>query len=205
MLLTNEMMLAVTCTANKNDGRRALEQIKITGKKAIATNGHVLIEIENNTELNTDDFPEFEGIKNTEDDIYLHTSEVEKIKKLKVKSSVPILNAVEIGKNGDVNTAHILIPDLDNLTTIRSKQGERLNFPDTEKFKESNNDSEKIHTTYLTPSELQRLLDVAKKVKSERIRFDFYKDGCQPSPIEFEIDNATEHKITGILMPRRAP
>jgi len=210
MLVTNEMLLSTICTASKRDRREAFEQIKIIGNKAIATNGHVIIEIENNTGIDIADFPEFDGIKNTEDEILLHTSEIEKIKKLKVKSSIPILNTVKIGKNDNAETAHITIPGIDNPTTIKSSQTERLEFPDTEKVKESTNSNKKIHTSYISPCELQRILDVAKKVKSEVISLDFFEDSTQwgnktPVAIKFEIVNETEHKITGLLMPKRHP
>lgn len=204
MILTKEMLLAKEC-ASRDPNRGTINQLKVENNTAISTNGRILMEIENCNEGFTDEqFPIIENITPRTESTLLSLAEIDKIQKSMVKKpSIPILETALLGNNND-NVAHIAIPDLENPITIKCAQDNKLNFSDINLFKNMLT-TDIVYDISLTPAEMQHILDVAKKVRSESIHFTFRLDTSDniPAPVQFEIQNEVNHKITGILMGRR--
>jgi len=183
-------ILDATATSN-------IKHLYVDNEVAVATDGYILIEIQNPDQKLVENFPG--NPPNTDKPVLLKRETIEKVEKNlpKSKDSHDILKHFVIGRDNEGIV--ITVDDLENIVTIRQKDL-AVEYPD---YKKAIPSDDKIKfKVRINKNILKQLLKVIEKIGDHEIGiwFEFTEDPEAPIRIRYESENT---KLRGALMPMR--
>lgn len=200
-MLLNKKNLAVAALASSDETRLVCKCVHVTKEYTEATDGHVFARV-SNPKVEDDDFPVIQGFERKEfDECLIPADQAVKLAKMIPKGdacrTLPILEHIQLAKNGE--GARAAVTDLDSPTVIQIRQDEGLVYPD---IASSMPTDEPVATICVNADLLIKILKLAGT---------FNKDGCKKVIIEFrkpesalvvKTDN-NEQTFYALVMPMR--
>src|SRR3990172_42451 len=197
-MLLDKISLAAS-EASENNGRPVLGCIKVTKDKTTGTDGHILIEIANQT-MQDDEFPLTSNctplVLRDNESILINAKDAVKIAKtIPKRSPLPILENAQLCQgNGSLP---VITTDLDSPTVHQIKPGEGT-FPNTDIVWPKGTPMIEIGVNLKL---LSKLVHCLQSAGGEIARLSIYD-----ALTAIKVDNVrpTDRKVSGLIMPYRS-
>ena len=195
-MLVNKKALVLKEVTRDDDFR--LSHLRITSKDVTATDGKILLQLDNPSQEMLGEFPTVEGLSSTENTVYLNKTTLSKIEKnLPKNSRIPILENFVIGEEG--NKFVVFSTDLENDIKITQRKPE-IEYPDVEKFYKK--EEEYKFKVRISVKLLKKLVKVVESLSKDNVGIDFSFTDNNEEPIKIEFKEG-DVKLKGLICPMR--
>lgn len=203
MLLDKVSLNAYKAAGDKTEKRESIQYIQVTEKHTIATDGHILVQVEHQKDQKAEEFPytgktpiDLSGDKAV---LIPATVAADVVKRIpKGKNAFPILKTAFLSNGGD--TQEITTTDLTTPITTTLRQPD-LKFPNTKAVWPVEGDPIKA-TVWIAIPVLHKVLDCLSAMGATAIEL---KVRLPEQAVEFRATSQelTGRNITGLIMPYR--
>ena len=193
-MLVNKKALVLKEVTRDDDFR--LSHLRITSKDVTATDGKILLQLDNPSQEMLEKFPTAEGLSSTENTVYLNKITLSKIEKnLPKNSRLPILENFVIGEEG--NKFVVFSTDLENDIKITQNKP-AIEYPEVEKlYKKEEEYKFKVKINVKLLKKLVKVVESLSKGKAG-IVFSFTDNNKEPIKIEFK---EWDINLKGLMCP----
>jgi len=193
-MLVNKRALVLKEVVEDDDFR--LSHLRITSKDVTATDGRILLQLDNPSQEMLGEFPTVEGLSSTENTVYLNKTTLSKIEKnLPKNSRLPILENFVIGEEG--NKFVVFSTDLENDIKITQNKP-AIEYPEVEKLYKK--EEEYKFKVKINVKLLKKLVKVVESLSKNNVGIDFSFTDNNGEPIKIEFKEG-DINLKGLMCP----
>lgn len=176
MIIKKQVLAAVLPATTFHDTRYHLRGVNVLPDgTAVATDGHVLLMAKDNSPIPDAEFPQIQGAPfhgTPERNVILDADVIKRLLAvMPKKSTIPVLQAVQVSKNGSDQTFTVAATDLQTPIVSNVDMSDGKNFPDHVRVLPAA-DKPGVVPVILGVPVLEALIKAAKAIEAKGIRFE---------------------------------